>query len=385
MRQANNKYKIVLYGPPIGKNIRKGSGGGVGGYTRNMQAYLHSLDLVGFQLRPLFHTVRGQFSLGPLTPVWRMIVDATKLLWTLTFQRPQGIHILAQYRDALPREALAAFLCKLFGVRLIYDVKAGSFETSFQNRGRMYKWMATFVLKQASVILVEGSRYQNFISEKFGRKSTYFPNFVPSSELPPERTNLLSEATIRVLFVGYCYPGKGVWELVEGVRKAALDGLKVELTLIGAESYDFSAKVDQLPEISGFRLIRCGRLAHQDVLAHMRHNDIYGYPTRHPGEGHSNSVNEAMMNGLVIVASRRGFLPDILEEDKEALFLEQITPESVAERLNWIHSHRDVARNIAAEARKKLLRTYTSSAVQAVLEGAYLECFKSNRKAKASP
>ena len=54
-------------------------------------------------------------------------------------------------------------------------------------------------------------------------------------------------------------------------------------------------------------------------LARLASSDLYVFPTYHPAEGHSNSLNEAMALGLPVICTRTGFLEDAARQG--ALFV----------------------------------------------------------------
>ena len=197
--------------------------------------------------------------------------------------------------------------------------------------------MALFVLRRAKVVLCEGQVYVDYLQNRYGIESHYTPNFVLDDEIPAEVGARLTADVIRVLFVGFCYEGKGVFELVDGLS---------------------------------FILNRMGRLPHEEVLRLCAANDVFCMPSRHRGEGHTNAVNEAMMYGMVIVSTRHGFLESVLG-DRCSYFLEELTAAEIARVLKVVDDERDEARERAARARQKLLSSFTGSAAFSRLEQHY--------------
>ena len=114
---------------------------------------------------------------------------------------------------------------------------------------------------------------------------------------------------MRTIYAGYCYEPKGVFLRLEA-RRAAAQGTPVHVTLVGKESPDFTAWLDEVePSLEGLpmTLDRRGVLPHAEVLSLYESHDAFVMPTAHPGEGHPNVVNEAMMARCTIVATRHGF------------------------------------------------------------------------------
>lgn len=370
--------KVLLYGPPYGRVIAGGNGGGAGGYTRNMEAYLSSLELDGVTLTPLFHTVRGERSGLLETFPARMLIDCWRITKAAIRERPHIVHALATYRAALPREVFLAVLCRLLGIKLVYDVKAGAFVTGYEQGHALYRAAVAFVLRSASAVLVEGAVYQTFLARQLGLSAEFFPNFVPMPEVPKAVPERLAGAALKLLFVGYCYEGKGLRRLIEGCALAAKSGSRLDLTLIGAEEPGFKTFADGFAMPASMTLRRLGRQPHDDVLVAMTQNDIFCYPSAHPGEGHSNAINEAMMHAMVIVTTRHGFQSDVLGEDA-AYFLGSAGAEEIAKTIAAIEGDRDAARQKAARARAKLLAEFTSIQASERLRRAYAKVLAPSR------
>ena len=360
------KQRILLFGPRI--NNKKGSyGGGTGGFTRNMSAYLNFFKGEQFEIVPSFHTIRGASKLDFF--VIRFFRDAFSFFADLISKKPHGVHILAQYRMAIPREFMVVIFSKLFGKPILYEIKAGAFMNWYKSTNPIFRKMMDFVLSNSKVVLSEGIPYLSFLKDQFDIEAHYFPNYVPSNEVPEQVPNKLSEETIKLLFVGYAYKDKGVFELVEGCNRAA-QNVKVELTLIGKESEPFTEWLDKMTLNESFKINRLGVKPHDFVLDYFNKVDVYCYPTRHGGEGHNNSINEAMMMGLVIITTRQGFLGTVLSDDR-AYFLNEISPAEISKTINQIHADRDGSQRKAINSRKHLIENFTSKIAYEKLNNHY--------------
>lgn len=363
------KKKILLNGPEIDVT-NAFFGGGAGGMARNMAQYLQAYESADFEQVPCFHTVRQQGA-GPFSFVRRLFTDTASVFR----HAPQadGVHIIAQYRTAIYREFAVVLACLVRRRPVLYEVKAGAFIHWLRSCRLWERKMALFILRRARVVICEGRVYVDFLRNELGIESHYAPNFVLDREIPPDVPPKLTGNEVRVLFVGYCYEGKGVFELVEGCELAAKGGVPVELTLAGHEDQDFTRFLDdKLSQGLSFPVKRMGRMDHDEVLKLFGTNDVFCMPTRHSGEGHTNTVNEAMMMGMVIVSTRHGFLEDVLGGDI-SYFLDELSPDAIADRLETIHRDRDESRRRAHAARERLLQRFTSKRAFQDLTARYRE------------
>lgn len=365
--QSNNEILIV---GPRSIDSKLAYGGGTGGYTRNLSVYLSTLEGGSLRLRAFRHSVRGEFRGARNLRAARLVLDSTAFFVTCIFKRPSAVHILAQYRGAIFREVVQVLICRLLRIPVGYDVKAGAFVSGWEQGGRVYRAAVRYVINASQLLFVEGKKTQDLLAQEFGRAPLYFPNFVPSKEVPADVPERCAADVIKLLFVGFCCREKGVLELVQGAMLAARTGIKVELNLIGAESQDVDKWLTTLSAHQNMTIIRHGKQPHAKVLAAMQRSDIYVYPTSHAGEGHNNSINEAMMYGLVILTTRQGFLGDILS-DNTAFFLDSVDANNVAAGIKAIVEDRSRARKVGIAARNKLLSDYTDDAARSKFVGAY--------------
>lgn len=361
------KKNILLVGPAVGKDLAGAYGGGTGGYTRKMQLYLQYFRSAAFEQKPCFHTVRGQSY--PLGRVGRLFIDLYRFLRCLRSQPIAGVHLLGQYRGALLREYAMAQLSRWFGIPYLYEIKAGVFIDWYENTHMLNQLLMRQMLKHASQILAQGQPYVDFLKERWNLQAIYFPNFVPGAELGPISTELFSSRQLRILFVGYAIREKGVFELVTACRELAAS-FPIQLTLIGQENDEFSTWADQLTEHPAFELCRRGKLPHAEVLAAFGKHDIYCYPTRHKGEGHNNTINEAMMNGLVVVTTTQGFLGSIIGTDRGYL-LEESSVAAIKATVIDVMSDQETARKKADRARQYLEANFLDKVAFAKLETGY--------------
>lgn len=366
-----SSVRVLLVGPDL-RDSTGAYGGGTGGYTRNMRAYLDGWTDERFDLIPCFHSVRADGTGIRGSFVVRAIRDCFVLVWCMLRHRPAIVHVLGQYRSALPREVLFAVLTRVFCCSYFYEIKAGQFDTCYEQRGLVYRGLVRFLVWLSSGIGVEGKRYIDFVKANFGRSSVYLPNICLDSEIPPHIKDRFDHDTLRVSFVGYCYDGKGVHELVEGCISAAKSGLAVSLTLAGAEAEDFAQWADGLEICENLSFTRAGKLSHAEILDLLGQTDLFCLPTRHPGEGHNNSVNEAMMMGCCVAVTRHGFLEDILTNDT-GYFFRDCSSESVSDCLLEIGFDRTLATKKARQGNEFFKAHYTSSVVFSRVADAYTE------------
>jgi glycosyltransferase involved in cell wall biosynthesis len=358
---------IVLCGPSVQLGS-KGYGGGKGGFVRNVAALLeHFADGdVRMTLSP--------YSVRTFSPWWKVALPfrliADLVAFARNMRRGAAVHLMMTYGLAIYREFSIGMITVASGRPLILDIRGGSFVSWLKSAGPLQSAMARWLLKHAATILGQGIAVVAYLTPKYGAKVHHFPNFVQTRYLPPTVRTKIVRPELAVVFVGYCYGGKGVFELVNGCARAAQMGLSIRLTMVGAESPDFRDFLDGYVLPIGLSVKRCGTLDFDEVQELLADHDIFCFPTRHSGEGHPNAITEAMAHGLVIVTTRHGFIPELLSET-DAYFVAPSSADELAAALLYIDSNRDEARQKAGAARAALQARYTEARVLGQLRDLY--------------
>ena len=369
------KSKVLLVGPKINISNKKSYGGGTGGYTRNMSVYLKFFKFSDIDIIPCFHTINGEYSLGVFTKPIRLIADICNFFIKYFQHKIYGVHILAQYRGAVMREFFIVLISTILKTPVLYEIKAGSFKNSYIDSGIIYKKAINFIIKNSKIILIEGKSDETFLKENFNKDSVYFPNVVPVDEIPKLIEDKFQNDILKVLFVGYAYLGKGIVELLDACQQLALNGTKVSLTIVGEIHDDIKIYINHLNVNDNLILYSKGKLHHDKVLHEFKLNDVYCYPSKHPGEGHNNTINEALMHEMVVCSTLNGFLGSFLNEEN-SYPITNLSAKNIELRLTEIKDDIITAKLKASKGRQLILAQFNTDKAKEILEKKYHQLFK---------
>ncbi|HEX7003913.1 MAG TPA: glycosyltransferase family 4 protein [Trueperaceae bacterium] len=356
-------------------------GGGIGGYARCNSQMLRSRLSRAVTLRRLPMTVprfHGRI-LAALHLVPRLLADCLALLVTLLRDRPDVLHITALYWRSIYREAYAVALCRLLGVQVIYDLRAGTFIDYAESRGPFGTALLRLIMSLSTEVTVEGKKYVEYVERKFGRTPTWIPNFVLDADLssfpPAELRQPGPDEPFRIAFTGYLIPDKGVDVLLRAAHHLSRR-FPVELTLIGEQSDRIGEELERFRTLqsNSFRLVTPGRLELPEVLSTLREQHVFVFLSRFHGEGHSNAVSEAMAMGLPVVASRHGFLADVVTDECGVVLSDPRDAVAVTEVLWELRSDWDRLRRLGRSARERIRTEFGEGPVLGKTEALYQRC-----------
>lgn len=191
---------------------------------------------------------------------------------------------------------------KLKNIPVVLDVRAGVFISRFKRYNVFYRWLTKLVLNKSSLVAVEGSDYIYQLKDIVGYKKDayYFPNIVDCTNLQVLYKNT---DTINLFYFGRITESKGVSIMIQTIKAL---GKGFHLYLAGPIAADIDKSSLDVERVTYLGLLTADQLNEQ-----MKNMHIFLFPTHHEGEGQSNSLIEAMSQGLIPVVTDNGFCKEV--------------------------------------------------------------------------
>jgi glycosyltransferase involved in cell wall biosynthesis len=120
------------------------------------------------------------------------------------------------------------------------------------------------------------------------------------------------------------------------------------------------------------KITRTGRISRQDALRYLRNMDVFAFTSLH--DGCPNTVLEAMLAGIPIVATRSGAVPELIEDGKHGLL---VRPGSATELCEAMASMLDTGTDryrYGEQARERVLTRFAPQRELAEYREVYQEC-----------
>lgn len=172
---------------------------------------------------------------------------------------------------------------------------------------------------------------------------------------------------LRVLFVSNMIPSKGYDDLVVALHLLRLRGAEVEARFVGrwpseGASKSFQARVNALGLSDAVEHL--GPIRDDAIMrGWYLWADAFVLPTYYPTEAQPLVLLEALAAGTPVVTTRRGGIPEMIEDGVEGALVPPRQPEAIAQALD---SLRDVARwhRQSAAARAHFVNTFSHEVVR---------------------
>ena len=297
----------------------------------------------------------------PILPVARLrnLSLLLSLGWTLWRMRRR--YDVIQAHQALRTTAVATLVGKLLGKPVMIKVSSGgsSSEINEMRERRSSDWFSLFdpLLWRAirwcdRIIAVSSEIKDELLKAGFPpEKVLDIPNGVPVAAATSGSMDLaVGGDTVRVVCASGLRPIKGVDVLLEAAHR--VEGVRFEILGDGPDM-DHLLNMQADLGLDGSVVFHGTR---DDVADFLASADIAVFPSR--AEGMSNSLLEAMAQGVPCVATSVGGNRDTIEDGFNGLLVPSEDPSALAEAIQKLAANAELRARLGAEARRTICQRY---------------------------
>jgi glycosyltransferase involved in cell wall biosynthesis len=300
----------------------------------------------------------------------RQIVLLTGLLrfvGLLSTRRVGLVHIHAAMRGSFWRKGIFASIARMFEKPVILHLH-GSEMTSFYHG--LPPWARSLVrrhLEKATCVIALSESWRDFIwSIAPAANVVVVPNYV---KLPPV-PNPAARSSGEILFLGLVGDRKGVFDLIPAFAAVHRDHPSARL-IIGGNGEVERAKicavengVPDVVELVGWTdgPAKATLLARAGMFVLPSHN-----------EGLPMSVLEAMSNGIPVISTRIGGIPELITDGVDGILIESGDVDGLTAALADLLSNAALRDRLGAAARERIALGYSDAVVLPMLGRLYGE------------
>lgn len=291
----------------------------------------------------------------PPPSVARRVLDAIarlrKFVRIIDRSRPDVVLLFASAGLSFVEKALLALYASWRGVPAILAVRSGAFINACR-RSWMFRRLVGILLRVPRFIVCQGASWQELYGQLFGLPESRCPvvdSWAATEELVcvGDQRPSADRSPVRLLFVGWIERSKGVFELLESVRRlVAQEEVDVSLTLAGQGSALEEARSWVYARGLETHIVFAGWIAGAEKISLYATADIFVLPSY--AEGLPNAMIEAMAAGLPVVVTPVGSIPDVIVDNLNGLVVPPRDVPALTNALDFLSK--------APEERKRLGR-----------------------------
>jgi glycosyltransferase involved in cell wall biosynthesis len=247
-----------------------------------------------------------------LAKVAQFAVSVPIFVWHLVVGRPSVVHLHVASNGSFCRKFILSLLAQMFGVPVVAHVHGGYFHEFYANSPVVVQRAVRHLLGRSSAVVTLGATWADrLLSIEPGAAVHVIPNSARSNEAVGQPG---AGEAVRVLFLGRIEKNKGTFDLIDAWQKMLAghgEEPKPALTIVGdgdvegARQLVHSLGLDETVDITGW-------VAPEDVPAIVRSAQILVLPSYF--EGQPMAILEAMANGLCVIATNVGGIPDLIDD-----------------------------------------------------------------------
>lgn len=328
-----------------------------GGQT-SARRVIHGLEKMGYQMVPIVRrrcVMEGKL-IHFLETQSFAVIDLLKILKHITFgNRKNSAFLMLTYGGNLaPYELIISIIVRMLGYKSVTYMKGGQFMDYYNRGSKFYKWMVKKNMDLQAQAWFEGMPSLDIVKKVSNTHLVYYPNYVVDEniaeeikEKPHDRLNLL--------YFGRVTPDKNVDVIIKAFHLLCEKYDDVYLTIIGGSGWSkaYVKEMDKMMNESPYKshITRKGLTPFDEIKKIMASQHIFIFPSKERCEGHSNSLNEAMAQGLVPVVSDYHFNRAIVGDDR--FIVEGWNPQAYADKITYIRENYNL-QDVAVEMRNRV-------------------------------
>lgn len=262
-----------------------------------------------------------------------------------------------------PYELIITWVVRLLGYKSVTYMKGGQFMDYYNRGSKFYRWIVKKNMDLQAQVWFEGMPSLEIVRKISDTPLVYYPNYVVEeniaevvAERPKDKLNLC--------YFGRVTPEKNVDVVIKAFNLLCQKYDDVYLTIIGGSGYSeqYVKDIDAMIEVSPYKLhiTRKGLTPFAEIKEIMQSQHFFVFPSRERCEGHSNSLNEAMAQGLVPVVSDYHFNRAIVSDDR--LIVDGYEPQAYAEKIIQIRETMDL-KELSVKMRDRVKETFSHDVV----------------------
>ncbi len=347
VKKKIKKHKVVIVGgfPPKNNKI-------YGGIVTSCKALINSSFSQKYQVIPIDST---QIS-NPIPSIFIRIILAMKRTTNFFIKviifRPKAVILFTAIKTSILEKGLMAWIAYFLNTPVLMFPRGGFIIDEVKN-SRLTKFWVKIAFRGASKILCQGPLWQRFAKDELGFKDKDLPivyNWTATDsliELGKKRLQRDHKEPLRILYLGWIEESKGVFDLLNVCLEIMNDGNNFLLSFVGGGKDDGTlrnlVKNHNMSKYINFH----GWLNHNELEDILFESDILVLPSW--AEGFPNSIIEGMASGLAIITTNVGNIPDILNNNSEAILIPSKNKNRLKESIIHLLKNNQIRHKIAGQ------------------------------------
>ena len=285
--------------------------------------------------------------------IYKSILYKFKYSINILYYLPSGSNKIALYKDIF----LLFILRKLFS-KTIYHIHAGGLSEYFNQYSFIERKMIMCVMGKPDLVIQLSKMSPADGVLLNAKKIVYIPNGITASKTKIQK---LKDPVINLLYVGLIKESKGIFVLLEALRKIKETKFLWKMYIVGEfKSSVIKDRALNFIKRNGLELYVefPGVKAGPDKEMYFAQADIFCFPSYFECENFPLVLLEAMQYGLPIVTTNWRAIPEIVIEEKTGFLVPIKNSEKLAIRLQELLENKKLREIMGSNGKKEFQKNY---------------------------
>ncbi len=235
------------------------------------------------------------------------------------------------------RDMIFILLGRVFGKKVVIHLHGNMTHAVYVGLRGTRRWIYSlpYLMGHKGIVLSKSLR-RNLTPFFLEKDIIELPNYVDAGLSPDSFEQKLNRPFgLRILYLGIIVEGKGVLDLLDALRILHRNGVPYEAVLVGSNDPGLSGAILNIEEILPPNCEYRGQLVGEAKNELLNWSNVFVLPSLLT-EGQPVALLESLVSGSVILATRQGGIPDVMQEEENGYFVEMQDPESIADRMQYL-------------------------------------------------
>ena len=321
------------------------------------------------KLYPNARFVASTNSKNNLTKIFGFLFGFIHYVFLLTTQpNIQIVHIHGASYNSFTRKYLIYKLAKLFNKKVIYHIHGAEYQFFYEKSNQKIKKQIQNFINNTDCLICLSESWKMFFEQEFTpRRIEIIPNIIENPNVIPQK-KVFASNTLKFLFLGYIDKRKGVWLLLDTLRKHKTEVEGKAVFYIGGNG-EINRLQNLIKEYHLGNMVKyIGWVSGEEKQRQLNEADIYLLPSFN--EGLPISILEAMSYSLPILSTTVGGIPEIID-NSNGILIEPGNEEQLWKAIEYFVNAEEIILDIMGQASKEKIKQHLPVEVRKKLNELY--------------